>query len=146
MSEATGASVRLLFTDSWWKVSRVFPALPEQVALARRFLRKMLDGCPVVDDAVLICSELVTNAVLHSDSAKPGGLFTVRAEVRDGDYVWLEVEDQGGRWVSHEPSETSGRGLGIVAGLADYWDVRGDDTARTVCARLDWPVPVCDTR
>ena len=144
MTEATGASVRLLFTDSWWKVSRVFRAQPDQVAQARRFLRRMLDGCPAADDAVLICSELVTNAVLHSDSAKPGGVFTVRAEVREGDYVWLEVEDQGGQWVSHEPSETSGRGLGIVASLADYWDVRGDDTARVVCARLDWPGSASD--
>src|SRR5258705_488185 len=118
MSEATGASVRLLFSESWWKVSRVFPALPEQVAQARRFLRHMLDGCPMVDDAVLICSELATNAVRHSDSARPGGVFTVRAEVRDGDCLWLEVEDQGRPWVSREPSETSGRGLGIVAEFA----------------------------
>ena len=73
------ASVRLLFTGSWWKVSRVFPARPEEMAKTRRFLCRLRDGCPMADDAVLICSELATNAIVHSGSAKPGGLFTVRS-------------------------------------------------------------------
>src|SRR6202035_4736116 len=48
---------------------------------ARAFLRAALDGCPVADDAVLCVSEWGANAVLHSDSRKAGGTFTVRAEV-----------------------------------------------------------------
>jgi hypothetical protein len=28
----------------------------------------------------------------------------------------------------------------VVDELAAYWDIRGDDTGRVVCARLDWPV------
>jgi serine/threonine-protein kinase RsbW len=99
----------------------------------------MLADCRMGDDVVLICSELATNAILHSESAQPGGQFTVRAEVRDGDYVWVEVEDQGGQWADDEHSDQRGRGLEIIAMLADYWDVRGDDTGRVVCARLDWP-------
>jgi anti-sigma regulatory factor (Ser/Thr protein kinase) len=78
---------------------------------------------------------------LHSRSFQPGGRFTVRAEVREGDYVWVEVEDQGGRWARHRRPGEHGRGLGIVGALADYWDIRGDDTGRVVCARLDWPGP-----
>lgn len=92
----------------------------------------------MADDALLICSELATNAILHSESGKPGGWFAVRAEVRDGDYLWIEIEDQGGRWTEGERSDQCGRGLEIVAMLADYWDVRGDDTGRVVCTRLDW--------
>ena len=126
-------------SKSSWKCSRTFPARADQVSLARAFLGRVLADCPATGDVVLICSELATNAVLHSDSARSGGQFTVRAEVREGDYVWLEVEDQGGRWVENEHSDLRGRGLGIVAELADYWDVRGDDTVRVVCARLDWP-------
>jgi anti-sigma regulatory factor (Ser/Thr protein kinase) len=122
-----------------WRCSRTFPASPDQVAHARQFLSRFLADCPLADDALLICSELATNAILHSESRLPGGWFAVRAEVRDGDYVWLEVEDQGGRWAEDDSSEEGGRGLEIVAMLADYWDVRGDDTARVVCARLDWP-------
>jgi len=99
----------------------------------------MLADCRMRDDAVLICSELATNAIQHSKSGQPGGQFTVRAEVRDGDYVWLEVEDQGGRWAENEYSDQRGRGLEIIAMLADYWDVRGDDTGHVACARLDWP-------
>jgi anti-sigma regulatory factor (Ser/Thr protein kinase) len=76
---------------------------------------------------------------VHSDSKRPGGRFTVRAEVREGDYAWIEVEDQGGRWAPGESPDQGGRGLMIVSALADYWDIRGDDTARLVCARLDWP-------
>jgi serine/threonine-protein kinase RsbW len=121
--------------------SRTFPASPEQVTQARRFLSRFLDTCPLADDALLICSELATNAIVHSESGKGEGWFVLRVEVRDQDYVWLEVEDQGGRWDGGHRCDESGRGLEIVALMASYWDVRGDDTGRIVCARLDWPGP-----
>jgi hypothetical protein len=38
-------------------------------------------------------------AALHSGSRLPGGQFTVRAEIHPGDYVWIEVEDNGGPWL-----------------------------------------------
>ena len=82
--------------------------------------------------------------LLHSASARPGGQLTVCAIVREYDYLWIEVRDQGGQWVHGRSSELSGRGLEIVAALADYWDVRGDDTGRMVCARFDWPMPSHD--
>ena len=139
MAEGLDVPAREVVPGSQWTCSRAFPARPDQIGQAREFLRRILAGCPVTDDLLLICSELATNAVLHSASARPGGLFTVRAEVREGDYVWIEVEDQGGRWAEAGHSDQCGRGLMIVAQLADYWDVRGDDTGRMVCARLDWP-------
>jgi hypothetical protein len=77
--------------------------------------------------------------LLHSASARPGGQFTVRAEIWAGHYAWLEVEDQGGPWTARDNSAPGGRGLAIVTALAGYWDIRGDDTARVVCARIDWP-------
>jgi anti-sigma regulatory factor (Ser/Thr protein kinase)/DNA-binding XRE family transcriptional regulator len=119
--------------------SATFAACADQLREARAFLRRMLAGCPLADDLVLICSELAANAIEHSASAQPGGQFTVHAEVRDGDYAWIEVEDQGGRWERTEPSDARGRGLVVVDELAAYWDIRGDDTGRVVCARLDWP-------
>jgi anti-sigma regulatory factor (Ser/Thr protein kinase) len=122
-----------------WKCSRTFPARADQVGQARAFVGRVLAGCPVLDELLLICSELASNAVQHSDSARPGGQFTVRAEVREGDYAWIEVEDQGGRWVRTDRSDERGRGLVVVDGVAAYWDIRGDDTGRAVCARLDWP-------
>ena len=122
-----------------WKCSRTFPARADQVGQARAFLGRVLAGCPVLDELLLICSELASNAVQHSDSARPGGQFTLRAEVREGDYAWIEVEDQGGRWTRKGRSDERGRGLVVVDEVAGYWDIRGDDTGRVVCARLDWP-------
>jgi serine/threonine-protein kinase RsbW len=124
--------------------TRSFPARADQISQARAFVREILAGCQLAEDAALICSELATNAVLHSDSAKPGGRFTVRAEIRDGDYVWVEVEDQGGRWAEDASSDEGGRGLDIVTALAAYWDIEGDEKARVVCARLDWPGLISD--
>ena len=41
-------------------------------------------------------------------------------------------------------SDERGRGLDIVTALADYWDIEGDETARVVCARFDWPGVIRD--
>ena len=140
-TDATEQSLSLTAPATSWLGSRVFEARPDQVAEARSFVGRLLHGCPLLDDAQLICSELVTNAIKHSRSALPGGRVTVRAEVCHRDYIWLEVEDQGGDWVSVSQDGDGGRGLEIVAALADYWDVRGDQARRTAYARLDWPEP-----
>lgn len=126
---------------SSWLCSRIFPARPDQVSQARAFLGRVLHGCPKIYEAQVICSELVTNALRHSRSALPDGHVTVRAEVRERDYIWLEIEDQGGDWNQGSHDGDGGRGLEIVAALSDYWDIRGDETRRMVCARLDWPEP-----
>jgi anti-sigma regulatory factor (Ser/Thr protein kinase) len=54
----------------------VFPGQPDQVARARSFLKRHCGPCPVLDDALLLTSELCTNAVRHSASGD-GGLFEV---------------------------------------------------------------------
>ena len=118
---------------------QVFTGRADQVRLVRAFVRRILVDCPVLNEAVLICSELSSNAVRHSASGRPGGSFTVRAEVRDGEYVWIGVEDQGGRWTTGKHSEERGRGLVVVDKLAVDWDVQGDDTGRVICAWLGWP-------
>lgn len=141
MTGAAGLPVLKRALVSSWLCSRTFPARADQVREVRAFFARVLAGWPKIDDALLIFCELATNAVLHSASARPGGWFMVRVVVREGDYLWIEVEDQGGAWKAGGISGLGGRGLGIVAALADYWDVRGDDTGRVVCARMDWPVP-----
>jgi len=120
---------------------RAFPARPEQVAEARRFVRGLLAGRPVADDAVLCVSELAGNCVIHSASGQLGAVFTVRAEVHDGDYVWLEVADGGGLWGE---AERDGRphGLDIIGALASASGVAGSAQAGwVVWARIDWPRP-----
>jgi len=131
-------ALRVMTSQSSWKCERSYPARPDQVHLARDFVAHILRDCPKAADAVSICSELCTNAIAHSNSSKPGGYFIVRTEVHEGDYIWIEVEDQGGLWVERGRDDEHGRGLEIVAALADDWDIEGDDLARVVSARLDW--------
>jgi len=117
----------------------VFPARPEQVGVARRFVADCLGDTPVADDVILCVSELAGNSVSHSVSGSAGGTFTVRLEVHDGDYVWLEVADEGGPW---RPSAPDGRvhGLEIVRRLASESGVVGSMFAGwETWARLDWP-------
>lgn len=83
-----------------------------------------LDTCPAADDIVLCLSELATNAVRHSASARPGGTFTVHAQIIDGAGVFLEVTDNGGPW---QPAEDDGlmHGLGIARSLAASLSIGG---------------------
>ncbi|MFH8976658.1 ATP-binding protein [Streptomyces sp. NPDC017890] len=109
-------------------------AVPE----ARRALRDMLRhwGRPGRSEiAELLTSELVTNALVHTDddavltaTVGPDGL---RVEVRD--FV-------GGlpRPRAPEPEErTNGRGLVLVQSLADAWGVRPHGVGKSVWFRLD---------
>jgi serine/threonine-protein kinase RsbW len=121
---------------------RSYPGADDQVRRVRADLAALVEGAPVADELVLLASELCTNAIVHSRSGLPGGLFTVRAEIRPDDFAWLEVEDQGGPWVEREPDEEHGRGLALVAALAGdgNWTVEDGSTpgTRVVWVRLDW--------
>src|ERR1700722_14902877 len=45
---------------------REFAGRPDQVRTARWWLSRMISGQPVAHDVVLACSELASNAILHS--------------------------------------------------------------------------------
>jgi serine/threonine-protein kinase RsbW len=99
-------------------------------------------GAPpgILDEALLIVSELAANAILHSRSGHPGGTFTVRTELHDS-YLFIEVQDEGGLWKTHVPADGRPHGFDILNGLcgADDWGVDNDDTGRVAWARLDLP-------
>jgi anti-sigma regulatory factor (Ser/Thr protein kinase) len=67
-----------------WSASRSYPGQPDQVAQARAHLAYALHDCPVADDAVLLLSEICTNAVCHSDSRRPGGYIVVHVKAHPG--------------------------------------------------------------
>ncbi|WP_228991808.1 ATP-binding protein [Streptomyces sp. DH8] len=119
--------------------SMAIPHGPAGVGQARHRMREQLRGNgvsdAVVDDAVLILSELLSNACRHG---RPLGRHT---DVGDGDIraAWrvdpagaltVEVTDGGGptRPVPATPSVTArgGRGLNIISALAQEWGVRDD--------------------
>jgi len=119
--------------------SRTFPATPQQVGEARRFLAAILDGRAAAD-AVLCLSELASNAVLHSRSAAPGAHFTIRATLKN-DQLRVEVSDDGGPWRWPDGGgDQHGRGLVIVSHLATAWGRAGTpNTGWTVWYTIKCP-------
>lgn len=117
--------------------SLTLPAALRSVRRARAFLR---DCCAeyriddeLCDDAVLLGSELVTNAVLH-------GRSEVRVDVlRNGRRLHVSVHDENSRHparVRDDPDALDGRGLALVASLAASWGVDDDPTGKAVWFEL----------
>ena len=109
------------------------PFAPEAVPLARSIVGEQTGGAAphLLDDAALLTSELVSNAVLHGD---PPLLLAVTAE---GDAVTVEVTDASHAMptlppVASRPDEARGRGLRIVEYLATAWGVERSETGKTV--------------
>lgn len=121
------------------------PCAPASVAFARRALSSDLLAAGVFDqavgDAILVVSELVSNAILHAYPL-PGEQLKVAWVVDDG---WLEVavSDGGSATMpaAGHPTVASvrGRGLAIVAHICQTWGVRTDDVGLTVWAILPAP-------
>ena len=116
--------------------SLTIPGRPEHVREARAFVAKALGELhPALDDAVLLASELVTNAVMHSSSRCPGG--TVAVQVAESDHgVRIEVADEGSDLstpvVRGDVYASDGHGLFLVQTLADQWGYRRSSDGTTV--------------
>lgn len=114
------------------------PCDPAQVAVARRFLDANLRTPfpALVEDAVLVGSELATNAVCHAPS--PRGLTVAWDALPDGG-VRISVADGSTVQPRREPpSDTAeeGRGLDLVAGLSSAWGIRLEPDGKVVFAEL----------
>ncbi len=99
---------------------------PGAARQARDLVREAVgEGHPFGDDAELITSELVTNAVAHTRSGEPGGSLVLAVRAHP-DQVQILVRDSGGAsapdWSSAaDPDGEHGRGLAIVIALAAEW-------------------------
>jgi anti-sigma regulatory factor (Ser/Thr protein kinase) len=95
----------------------------------------------VIDEAEIVVSELVANAVRHA-SALPGGTIRVHWTV-DAGVVEVAVTDGGGPTTPRRRTRSlwsvGGRGLRIVASLAHDWGFRDHDDGRTVWVALGGP-------
>lgn len=115
-------------SDASGRADRSFVCDPSSVGSARQFVASQLaanDGPQqLIDDFRLIVSELVTNVIEH------GSATTIDVCLDVSDPEWWEVAVSGGRslpadvaapqtWSVADPSQHSGRGLGIVLSLSD---------------------------
>jgi anti-sigma regulatory factor (Ser/Thr protein kinase) len=118
--------------------SCAYPARPDQLRLIRDDLRGLLAGCLAADEVILCASELAANAAIHSDSSKPGATLIVRAEIYRGEYVRIEVDDDGGPWAEPVPDPDRPHGLDIITALSTTWGIADTPAGRTVWASLRW--------
>jgi anti-sigma regulatory factor (Ser/Thr protein kinase) len=119
---------------------RVFPGRTEQIAQARDFTRRVLAPCPVLDEAILLASELAANAVAHTVTGS-GGHFDVtiyRAETLVAIAVRDEGSDNAPAARPLDEMAEAGRGLGLVELIADRWGHCGNKHGRTIWLQLRW--------
>ncbi|MEW1905250.1 MULTISPECIES: SpoIIE family protein phosphatase [unclassified Streptomyces] len=128
-----------------------FEPVGRSVAAARAFVRDTLQGWghpELVDDAVVLTSELVTNAVVHAGTAADVLCLrsddSIRVEVSDR-YPEREIPVQSGRTLV-APDRENGRGLLLCAALAHRWGVDYSPTRKHVWFHLDLPQRPVGTR
>ncbi|MGA5556310.1 SpoIIE family protein phosphatase [Streptomyces lavendulocolor] len=134
------------------RAAATFEPVGRSVATARAFVRDTLQGwgyTDVVDDAVVLTSELVTNAVIHAGTAADVLCLRtengVRIEVADR-YPEREVPLQGSSRSVTDPDSENGRGLLLCAALASRWGVEYSPTRKQVWFQLDLPERPVGTR
>ena len=122
-----------------------FASTPSSVTAARHVVRDDLAGRGLPDhliqDCLLVVSELVANAIRHArgfPAADGRGCIRLGWSVTR-EQVWVAVTDGGSSQrrphVEHvSPVATHGRGLAIVDAIAREWGVIGEDSEVTVYA------------
>jgi PAS domain S-box-containing protein len=149
------------------RATATFEPVGRSVASARGFVRDTLQGwgfSEVVDDAVVLVSELVTNAVVHAGTSAEVTCLRDEAGIRievadrypkrtvplyDGTYTngaGAPGEDPAFELGPAELEREGGRGLLLCAALATRWGVDYTPTRKRVWFRLDLPARAAGTR
>ena len=129
---------------------------PAEVGRARRWARSRLAGSgieadePLAETLILLVSELVTNAVVHTGrpavlrlslpSPVTGPTAGERAVAEAVVTVRLEVLDASARPPRPrcaDGDDTNGRGLALVDGLADRWGWSGEGAGKRIWCEVD---------
>ncbi|TBO58460.1 PAS domain S-box protein, partial [Streptomyces kasugaensis] len=134
------------------RAAATFEPVGRSVAGARAFVRDTLQGWghgDIVDDAVVLTSELVTNAVVHAGTSADvlclrtdGG---VRISVADR-YPEREIPLQHSGRTVVPPDREGGRGLLLCGALASLWGVEYTAAQKHVWFQLDLPERPAGTR
>ncbi|MCP3768742.1 MULTISPECIES: ATP-binding protein [unclassified Streptomyces] len=118
---------------------------PAEVGRARRWTRSRLAGSgiaadePLAETLILLVSELVTNAVVHTGCPAVLRLSLPGAAAGEAT-VRLEVADRSDRAPVPRCADgdaTGGRGLALVDGLADRWGWSTDEAGKRIWCELD---------
>jgi anti-sigma regulatory factor (Ser/Thr protein kinase) len=113
------------------EIARTFPLAPQAVSEARRAVATLAEQLPrpVLDDVLVVVSELVTNSVLHTPPSA-GEQVTLRVEIRRDtvrimvETAWSDFEPTVG---GSEPVRESGYGMLLVERLSDRWGKVAND-------------------
>ncbi|GGU88189.1 ATP-binding protein [Streptomyces albospinus] len=123
---------------------------PAEVGRARRWARSRLAGSgigadePLAETLILLISELVTNAVVHTGTAArlrmcfsgSGAVVgTVRVEV-------VDASARPPRQRHADGEDTNGRGLELVDGLADRWGWQHEGAGKRIWCEVDRGQPL----
>jgi anti-sigma regulatory factor (Ser/Thr protein kinase) len=111
-----------------------FAPRPESAAAARHFVAEAIRETDVdADDAMLLTSELVTNAIIHAR-----GEFEVRVTIEGPDDVCIVVANHSPDIlliVRNAPAQ-GGRGLELIDRVATAWGFERERDAKLVWFRL----------
>ncbi|MEV4616370.1 SpoIIE family protein phosphatase [Kitasatospora sp. NPDC049258] len=139
------------------RAAATFEPVGRSAAAARGFVREALQGWglpEVVDDAVVLVSELVTNAVVHAGTAAEVCCLredgSIRIEVTDrhperGLPAFANVPGPASDRYA-DPDGEGGRGLLMCSALSERWGVEYSAGRKTVWFRLALPEQVRGTR
>ncbi len=115
---------------------------PTAAGAARLHVTEFLSGRnlppAVIDDARLVVSELVANAVQHGKPS-PDGFLNLAWEIESSN-LFLSVEDGGDQPIRQrepDPESVNGRGLHIVESLSKSWTVQRAAGTTMVCASIE---------
>ncbi|MGA4841254.1 ATP-binding protein [Streptomyces sp. G45] len=119
---------------------------PAEVGRARRWARSRLAGSgiavdePLAETLILLISELVTNAVVHTGCPAVLRMLFLKVPASEPGTVRVEVADRSARppRPRHaDGDDTNGRGLELVDGLADRWGWQMESGGKRIWCEVD---------
>ncbi|KIZ14733.1 regulatory protein [Streptomyces natalensis ATCC 27448] len=134
------------------RAAATFEPVGRSVATARAFVRDTLQGwgcIDIVDDAVVLTSELVTNAVVHAGTAADVLCLRTDGDVRISvadRYPEREIPLQHAGQAMVHPDREGGRGLLLCGALASRWGVEYTAAQKHVWFQLELPERPAGTR